>query len=350
MSGAAVAGFLGAVRRRLWLEAILRQLRMAVWVASSVLVLCAIARLGSVAISFGLASTIALVAGLATLLPALFSRPQLVECALRADRHFDSHALFTTAFEVLESPDPGPAMRVVLSQSARRAAEWRPQLSAIWQRPAGGVFVLAVIPAFFAFLLFQLPQSERDVAMSANESFVARSESGAMNDTPSGTDNLAELQATIARSSVPADIPEQSEATLRERMMTVSEAAPPPPAVGAEQQPAGFSTPGVATASNADAQSPGDARRQDNPTQARTRQSNPGFSTMLQIAIPRRGAASAGKGDGDDAFLAHDTKSAVAQPVVAPVPVPVTSQWTMLTRAEIAYARRYIDATGQAND
>ena len=114
MSSHSVTSFLHAVRRRLWLETSLGQLRIAAWAAGSTFFFLALVHVfwGRPLISYAL--VISLVAGLIALLPALFMLASLAECALRSDRHFGGYSVVTTAYELGRVTDPGPAGKTVL--------------------------------------------------------------------------------------------------------------------------------------------------------------------------------------------------------------------------------------------
>ena len=107
MSSHSVTAFLRAVRRRLWFAALLRQLQFATWASSGTLLLLALVHIASGKPALGLALVASLAVGLIALMPVLFMRASLVECALLSDRHFGGHSVVTTAHELDEQPTLG---------------------------------------------------------------------------------------------------------------------------------------------------------------------------------------------------------------------------------------------------
>jgi hypothetical protein len=348
MSSHSVTTFLGAVRRRLWLETLLRQLQFAAWASSGTFLLLALVHVTWGKPDFSSALVAALTAGLIALLPVLFARASLAECALRSDRHFGGYSLVTTAHELGRATDPGPAETIVMKRARSATADWRRRLNTLWQIPDGVGYVVAVIPVFFAALMFELPPKQEGHLAALDEQFGLAGSPASETDMFHNESGLPELREAIARNAIEERGSSQQEAVTRDNISPVPGDAAPEP--GAETLEAGESDAmlaGFASVANGDGRSAGDARRRPGEIESRRDDSAPVFSEQIDIAIARHGAISAGRSDGGDEFGAGSQGSRLTYSNIVPAAAPpASSAWTTLTTAEVAYARRYLDAAG----
>ena len=348
MSRHSVTTFLRAVRRRFWLDALLRQLQFAAWASSGTLLLLALVYVASSKPAFSVALVASLIVGLIALLPALFTRASLAECALRSDRHFGGYSLVTTAHELGRVSDPGPAETIVLQRATSVTADWRQHLNTLWQRPDGVGYVLAVIPVFVAALMFEIPMKQDDQLATLDEQ-TNRSGSAAVEaDIFHNRSDLPEIREAIARSAVDERGSSQQETVTRDGVSPdPGGAAPESGAQLLEADEPGTLSPGFASVVNGDGRSAGDARRRPGDVALEANDSAPLFSEQIDMAIARHGATGAGRQASEDEFGAasQDLRLTYSNIVAAPAP-PASSAWTTLTAAEVAYARRYFDAAG----
>ena len=348
MSSHSVTAFLCAVRRRLWLAAFLRQLRFATWASSGTLLLLALVHIASGKPALGLALVASLAVGLIALVPVLFMRASLGECALLSDRHFGGRSLVTTAHELGRVTDPGPVETIVLNRASSVTAEWRQHLDTLWQVPEGVGYVLAVIPVFVAVLMFEIPTGQEGQLAALDEQTSLTGSPAVEADIFDNGSDLPELREALARNAVEERGSSQPETPSRDRVAPVpGNAAPESLAKPLETDEPDALSPGFASAVNGEGRSAGDARRRPGETESEPDDSAPLFSEQIDMAIARRGATVASRHDGGDEFGAASHDLLIAYSNIVPVPAPpASSAWTTLTAAEIAYARRYFDAAG----
>ena len=348
MSSHSVTTFLRAVRRRFWLEALLRQLKFAAWASSGTLFLLALVYVALSKPAFSFALVASLIVGLIALLPVLFMRASLAECALRSDRHFGGYSLVTMAHELGRVTDPGPAETIVLKRARSVTADWRQHLNTLWQMPDGVGYVLAVIPVFVAALMFELPIKQEGQLATLDEQTSLTGSLAVEEDIFHNGSDLPELREAIARNAVEERGSSQQETVTRDSVSPVpGDAAPESGAESLEADEPGALSPGFASVGNGDGRSAGDARRRPGEIESEPDDSAPLFSEQIDMAIARHGTTGAGRHDGGDEFEAasQDLRLTYSNIVPAPAP-PASSAWTTLTAAEVAYARRYFDAAG----
>ena len=349
MNDDAVTRFLCAVRRRLWLAQALRQLRTALWVSSGALVLLALVHIGWSPLRFSVVLTGATVVGLIAMLPAILARPTLADCALQADRHFNGHSLITTAHELGRLSELPSAGQTVLSRAMSMADDWRPGLGGLWRAPHSSTFVFAIVPAFFAALLLELPpRDDRHTATIPGNQTGAPGSVAADGDLFDEAGNTTALRDAIARSSIDQNRPAGPNVALANDVSPVSDdarsrvAAEMPRALETDALP-----PGIAGAANDGGPGPGDARRHADASEKQGQASPPLRALRSDTAIALDGAAAAGRGPGVDEYSAPTHASAVARRRIVPAAAPpAAGGWTVLTAAEVAYARRYLDEAG----
>lgn len=352
MSRHSVTTFLSAVRRRLWLNSLLRQTRLAVWASSGTFLLLAMLRFarGGPDLSFALVT--ATVVGLIVLLPVVGARASLAECALRSDRVFGGHSLVTTAHELRQVTSPGPTEEIVLERARVATTDWRQRLDTLWKIPDGVSYLPAVIPVFVAALIFELPpKQESPMATSDGQSSISESPAGQTDIFNSGSD-LPELRETIARTAMEGRGSSQQDAAAPEDTSPAPvDAEPGPGAERLEAIESDTTSGGFAGINNGDGRSPGDARRRAGEPESRQDDSGPLFSEQIDIAFARHGATRAGRNDSGDEFDSDSQGSPMSNLKIVPAPAsPASSAWTTLTAAELAYARKYLDAAGLSNE
>ncbi len=348
MSSHSVTTFLGAVRRRLWLDTLLRQLQFAAWAISGTFLLLALVHVTLGKPTFSSALVAALTAGLIALLPVLFTRASLEECALRSDRHFGGYSLVTTAHELGRVTDPEPVETIVMNRARSATADWRPRLNTLWQMPDSVGYLLAVIPVFFAALMFELPPKQESQLAAPDEQFDLAGSPASEADFFQNESDLAELREAIVRNAIEKRGPSQQQEVTRDNISPVQgDAAPEPMAEALEAGEPDARLAGFASVANDDGRSAGDARSRPGQIESRRDDLSLIFSEKIDMAIARHGTASASRNDVGDEFGARSKDSRLTYSNVVPAAAPpASSAWTTLTTAEVAYARRYLDATG----
>ena len=256
MTSHSVTAFLRAVRRRLWLAAFLRQLKFAIWVSSGTLLLLALAHIVASKPALDLALVASLIVGLITLLPAVFMRASLAECALRSDRHFGGRSLVTTAHELGQVTDPGPVETIVLKQASLVSAEWRQHLDTLWKIPEGVGYVLAVIPVFVAVLMFEIPTKQKGQLQILDEQTSLTGSPAMESEISYNGSDLPELREAIARSAMEQRGSSRQETASRDSVAPVpGNAAPESLAKPLETDDPDALSPGFASAVNGDGRS-----------------------------------------------------------------------------------------------
>ena len=348
MSSQSVTTFLCAVRRRLWLETALGQLRNAAWVTGSTFFLLALVHVVWGRPLIGFAFVASLAAGLIALLPALFMRASLAECALRSDRHFGGHSLVTTAYELGQVTNPGPAGKTVLARAGSATDSWRQRLGTLWQAPDGIGYVLPVVPVFLAALMYELPLHQDGQVATVEEQRGDTAAAAAQMDIFDNGSSLPELREAIVRNAGEEQGSAQQEVEAGEGASPVPVSAKPRAGADALKARESDVVPaGITGAVNADGRSPGDARRGPDEIASRSDDSGLLFTEQIDMAIARYGAPGAGRNDGGDEFGNGSLGLRLDNSNILPVPAPpAPSAWTTLTTAEVAYARRYLEAAG----
>jgi hypothetical protein len=344
MTDTVIDHFLRRVRRRLWLETLLRQLRLVAWVSSGTLLLLALARLVVGAPRPGIAILGALGTGLVTLVPALLARPALSVCAQCADQRLGGFSLLTTAREVATVEPRGPVEDLVLAQGQTRTNEWQRELRMIWRAPDGAGFLVAIIPVFLALLVFEIA-SQREHAATVPESQLRTGGNPDAGTDIFGDDSvLPELRQAIRREPLSARGSTQSDGDMgAESSPTVSIAPPMDGQEVLEADTASTAAPDFAGDAENSGRDAGVARRrsqQESPSSDATRRQYPVFEGT---GVSRTGGVIAGRASSDRQYAGQDD---IPNPVLAtpkPVPAPPPpSAWTILTATEVAYARQYL--------
>lgn len=349
----ALHAFLSAVRSRLWANQALQVGHRLLWQIGLLILVVAVIDYFIVAVPglLTLAGVVILVA--AALLQGILGRPTLRATAAQTDREFGGHALMTTAVECLQHPAAtrSAASTVVLQQAGDAAQSWAPEVSKTFVPPQVTKAALAIIPIFAAVVLLSIPDTEvgeEIVAIGARTlAGNAKSDDGR---TRADIDNLKTLRDALDNEK---QSPDGRAALTTHENESNGALAPRDSASHASEDPALLpppSSPGrsLATQPSDDGVLPSDAaarataRAQDTaaPMQFRGRE-------VIDIqGSGDGGAAGAGRNTAYD-----DTASATQTPApnVLPAAAPATrTQWTMLTPAQAAYARRYLEKTGNS--
>lgn len=370
--------FIAAVKRRLWLEDALQRLHYALGAVSGAMLVLAAVNAWWLSLPPPVLPIAMVLAATAVLLPLAWSLPSLEDGAARADRIFHGRSLMTTALEVhrVAAQDRSPAAHAVLKEAADRAAALRPNIARTWRAPAAGGFVLAAIPAFVALLLLESATRERDVAGNAAPSnFLTAGalgrNSGAYRDAGdapgTGADN-AVVDARPAGDFALADEAGpfkdvgntsggEANAAPGKNRPAGDTALPGEPAHAAGSYNRADDSPGEGTYSaTAEARASGDAASLSelaplagnaprvpavHPTSAYVNEIR--FSERADTAFERRGQAMA---TAEETRLPYAAAVPVAahNAVLAAAAPPDGHGWSTLTAAEVAYARRYLDA------
>lgn len=284
---------------------------------------------------------------------ALLGRPTLGATAAQADREFGGHALMTTAVECLEhlAATNSAASTVVLQQAGEAAHSWAAEVSRTFVPPQVAKAMLAIIPIFAAVVLLSIPDTEVGEEVAA---IGARSLAGtATSDDATARadiDNLKTLREALGSAEPPLD--NGAALTARETESqralaphdSASQAADEPPLLPPQSSPGSS----LAAQASDDGVLPGDAA-----AGAAARARDEAVPLQLQerevIEIQRSGDSHAAGAGGNMPYA--DTASAAQTPAlnVLPAAAPGTrTQWTMLTPAQAAYARRYLEKPGNS--
>jgi hypothetical protein len=207
--------------------------------------------------------------------------------------------------------------------------------------------VLAAVPAFFAALLLELPPKGDSVRATIDEQPGVTGSLETKTNLFDVAGNLPGLRDAIASSATDKTESVQPETIAGDSSSPVQGDARTNGASEVAAPRATDAPPGFASAAKEGGQSPGDARRSPGNIEPQPDVSGPLFSGRVDMAIDRYGATAAGRADGDYEFANRSPGARDARPNITPAPAPpVSSAWTTLTAAEVAYARRYLDAAG----
>jgi hypothetical protein len=345
--------FLSLVTRRLWFIEWVESGRDALWRSGFLLLL-----LGGIHVSLTpvpVLLTALMVSGilLGFLLRALRRRPTLSHAAAQADRHFKGHAVMTTAIECLPrtSDTKDRATAIVLKQAAQAAHVWQPNIQNAIQVPTRRAAVIALVPLFIAAILLTRPGANgSDELLDGVTTGVQ-----AINETREQTSD-----------GVPDDV-----ATLRRELADDLRANPVPPRQAQDNSSlvpvigdvTGNEETNDVLLSDRDSPSGSSARAGSDPGDLagdaipRAADPNSTIETAAQleqreaVALQRTGTPMAGTGEtelsfaGATSFIPYGTVDALA----AAAPESGRDQ-TTLTRAQAAYAARYLKATGDTHD
>ncbi len=333
MNQDALSRLLTAARRRLWWEAALRQAHVALWCGGAMMLLAAVTGIWIPSIDTGLAAGLGAIVALMAATPVLSARPTPDESALRLDRYFSGHALITTALETLSSQSRRslPPARALLDQASAASAAWLPRVGGIWRRPPAAGFALALLPIACSLLLLEATGASPAAAVGAGGSVDAGLHAHAIPAAAATTD-VRDLRAALAaaRDAEPA----------ARRSSGTTPAAPPP-----DSRPDG----GIGETAQTAVEAPGRAgsgggREAGDALPGETTDGLPDESpTSRDVrfrALARTGDAAVSMTGDERGYLTGGHATGGGSPTPAAAPPGGTR--SLLTNAEIAYARRYL--------
>ncbi len=342
--------FLTLVARRLWFIEWLESGRDGLWLSGTVLLLLGVVHVILTPVPVLLIAL--MVAGIlmGVLTRGLRRRPSLSQAASQADRRFTGQALMTTAVECMPHAKDRAA-GIVLEQAAQAASRWQSNIQLTIRAPTRRASMIALVPLFVAVVLLSRPGA-------------------------SGSDELPDgvspgEQPVIEASEQTGDIVLDDVATLRRELADDLRANPVPPR---QSQDKPSLVPVVGDASGTeetvevlltvrDSPPGSSARAGDDPGDTagdalpRPADADTGIDAAAQlerreaILLHRTGTAISGTGETDNSFADSASSIAyVAVDVLAAAAPESGRDRTTLTRAQAAYAARYLKATGDTHD
>ena len=342
--------FLPAVRRRLWLIRLAEAGRALLWYTGFILLALAGVHLLITAIAVTSILAVVGVVSLFFLIRVARQRPTIAQCAAHADRAFSGHALMTTAVECqhLSTDDRGFAAETVLRQADDAAKSWSPEISQRFRQSPAAATVLATIPLFVALVLLSSPGAEKKVDADREATGTVPSVAAVKNTgADDGTDDVAALRRIIVDESsantLTSDEQRSSDTLIpSQNDDTTAELATPPEQAG--------SLAGVAGLAGDDGDLPGDAIARSTPPDDSLAE-NAFFQRRESVELQRSGSGlSAGRKVGPD--YSESARWTLASPnLIRAAAAPETlTHSTVLSRAQAAHARLYLEESGKGND
>ena len=347
--------FLAAVRRRLWAGELLDRARAMLWhIGLLLLILAGIHHLiVPVANTMTLLGVVILI--LLMLTRTLLRRPTVAASAAQADRAFNGHALMTTAVECIASPDieGSSAAKIVLKQAHDAARTWRPKISKLVIPPNAVATELAIIPLFAGSVLLSLPGAKTSGDFAETTEADAAVTTGIQEaQSLVDTDDVATLRSVLADE----ELQHEESAVNERRDDTVKNLTPHQNAADAvasdvsELPQFGDVGAGVAGTSTDDNDLPGDAQSRKNQAAEAAPIPVP-FQGRETIEIKRTGSIVTAGTNQNSTYADTELSRSVSPADVLAAAAPETgAHWASLTRAQSAYARRYLAESGKAND
>jgi len=344
--------FLLAVQRRLWSKRLAEAGHKLLWYAGiALLVLAGVHRLIA-------ALTITLAAAVVGLLACVLAfqvvrqRPSDTQCAAHADRAFGGCSLMTTAVEYRnKSEDAGSfAVRTVLRQANDAAQSWSPEISQRIRQAPTSTTVLAIIPLFIALVLLSLPGAELSIKADQSGVYPVPSSTADNDKNPDrGTNDVAELRRIIADETFANARPSVEQPSATEIVPAQNNETRTVPEVATLAEQAG-NPGGVGSLAGSEDSLPGNAMaRSTPPVNAPTAAAS--FRERQRVELQRTGPTMSA-GPGDNAYSGDNRRRAMRQPELvraAAAPESLTHS-TILSRAQAAYARLYLEESGRNND
>ncbi len=351
----ALQSFFSAVRRRLWAGQLTECARAMLWHTGILLLVLAgihhlVAPVPNLITLLGVVTLVLLM-----LIRTVLKRPTLATTAAHADREFNGHALMTTAVEFLPQSDVARshAAKIVLRQACDAARRWRPEVSKLVSPPHAIATTLAIIPLFAGSVMLSLPGVETNGDLvETTETDVALTADSQAAHMPVDTDDVATLRSVLADQ----DIHDEGSVANERRRDALKNLTPYQNADAgtasdmSELPQLGDVSAGIAGTSTDDSDSPGDALARKNraaeaaPTPAR-------FQGRETIVIERTGSIITAGTNRNAAYSDTDALKSVSTVNVLAAASPETrTHWASLTRAQSAYARRYLAESGEANE
>ena len=345
--------FLSLVARRLWFIEWLESGRDGLWRSGILLLL-----LGGIHVILTPVPVLLIalmVAGIlmGVLIRGLRRRPTLSQAAAQADRRFKGHAVMTTAVEYLpNAPDAKDrASDIVLKQASQAASNWQPNIQRTIQAPVHRAGMIALVPLFIAAILLTRPGANGSDELLDG---VPLGPQAIIDTTEQASDSVLDDIATLRReladdlraNPVPPTRP-QDKSSLIPVVGDASSTEETGEALLSDRD----SPPGSSARAGSD---PGDSAGDALPRLADADSTNEITAQLEQreaVALQRAGAAMAGTEATDLSF--GDAASFIPYVTVAALaaaPPESGRDRTTLTRAQAAYAARYLKATGDTHD
>lgn len=349
----ALRRFLTLVVQRLWFIEWVESGRDGLWRSGFLLLL-----LGGIHVSLApvpVLLIVLMVAGIlmGVLIRGLRRRPSLSLAAAQADRRFKGHAVMTTAVECLPQTSDAKdrATDIVLNQAAQAASDWQPNIQTAIQVPTRRAGVIALVPLFVAVVLLSRPGANGSDELLDGVTPGVQPINETSEQTGDGVlDDVATLRHELAedlRTNPVAPRQLQDNPSL---IPVVSDAT------GTEETAAALlsdrdSPPGSSARAGSD---PGDAAGDALPRPADAAAGIDAAAQLEQreaVVLQRTGAGMAGTSETD---LSFDNAASfipyVAVEALAAAAPESGHDRTTLTRAQAAYAARYLKATGDTHD
>jgi len=344
--------FLLAVRRRLWSIRLAEAGHRMLWYSGiALLALAGIHRLIA-AVTMALVLAVVGLLAFVLLFRVVRQRPSHRQCAVHADRVFNGYALMTTAVECRNTSENADsfAVKTVLRQANDAAASWSPEISRRLRRTPTSTTVLAIIPLFVALVLLSLPGARFNAEADRSTADSARLPATDKDTSPHpGTDDVAKLRRIIADETTTNAHPSDGQPSTTDIFPAQHNETESAPEISNLAEPAG-GTAGIASLAGNDDSLPGDAiARSTDSLNSRPAESS--FQSSERVELQRTGPTLS-TGTGSNTYSGDGQRREVRLPelVRAAAAPDSLAQSTVLSRAQAAYARRYLEQSGKSND
>jgi hypothetical protein len=348
----ALRRFLSLIARRLWFIEWLESGRDGLWRSGILLLL-----LGGIHVILTPVPVLLIalmVAGIlmGVLIRGLRRRPTLSHAAAQADRRFRGHAVMTTAVEYLpNAPDETDrASGIVLKQAAQAARDWQPNIQTEIQAPTRRAGVIALVPLFIAAILLTRPGADGSDELLGD---VGPDTQAISDTTEQAGDSVLDDVATLRREL--AD-------DLRANPVLSAQAHDNPSLIPVVGDASSTEETAEVLLSERDSPPGSSARAGDDPGDSagdalpRAAEPNAGIDAaeleqLDAVVLQRTGTPMAGTDETDLSFagVAASIPYVAVEALAAAAPESGRDQ-TTLTRAQAAYAARYLKATGDTHD
>jgi hypothetical protein len=342
----AVKRFLKLVRRRLWVVEWLDGARSALWLSSIALILLAAAHTWLTGVPTQLLLFTLTAVAVVVLARVLNRRPTLLHAARLADQRFGGRAVMTTAVECLPRAllADTEASTVVLRQASRAAREWQANIKTAFELPQRTASSVALVPLFVALMLLTRPGAETEILPLAEEHPGLELLTGAISQPDTATTEVKLVDVAPANAA-PTEAASSTASPVEGAVTEADDAAE----ISVDMDRDGLSA-GTASADGEAGDMAGDAL----PNTSSREGDDEAAASLVRgeaIAIERTGASLA-SADANDLPYSDTQSPAVSfvANVLPAAPPDSTTGGTTLTRAQAAYADRYLKGTSDSND
>jgi len=350
----ALQRFLSLVARRLWFIEWFESGRDALWRSGILLLL-----LGGIHVILTpvpVLLTALMVTGIVMgfVLRALRRRPTLSHAAAQADRRFNGHAVMTTAVEYLPqtSDTKDGATDIVLEQAAQAARSWQPNIQTVIPVPTRRAGVIALVPLFVAAILLTRPGANGSDNLLDDGPPVTAAIGETSEQAGDGMlDDVAILRRELAEDLRANPVPPRQSQDIASLTPAVGDTTRTTETLDVLKLSDRDSPPGSSARAGED---PGDSAGDALPRGADTGAADLATAQLEQreaVMLQRTGEAMAGTEATDLSFAdaAASIPYVAVEALAAAAPESGRDQ-TTLTRAQAAYAARYLKATGDTHD